>query len=62
MIGHSSSPDGNHFEILIRLYEINPDFQSFCPWLTAKKNYGNLIETETRKRFTNADIQRKKTG
>src|SRR5690348_6860284 len=31
MVGHSSSPDGNHFEILIQLYEIDPKFSIFLP-------------------------------
>ncbi|MDP4285619.1 MAG: TDP-N-acetylfucosamine:lipid II N-acetylfucosaminyltransferase [Bacteroidota bacterium] len=60
MVGHSSSPAGNHFEILERLYQINPIFSIFLPMAYGKEDYGDLIEAEARKMFPNADIQRKK--
>jgi dTDP-N-acetylfucosamine:lipid II N-acetylfucosaminyltransferase len=60
MIGHSASPEGNHFEILTRLNKINPGFPIFLPLAYGKEKYGDLIEAEARKKFVNADIQRDK--
>jgi dTDP-N-acetylfucosamine:lipid II N-acetylfucosaminyltransferase len=60
MIGHSSSPSGNQFEILTLLHEINPGFSIFIPLVYGDENYGNIIENEALKRFTKADIQRNK--
>lgn len=60
MLGHSSSPSGNHFEILSRLNEINSQFSIFVPLAYGDKKYGDLIETETLKKFPKADIQRNK--
>lgn len=60
MIGHSSSPSGNHFEILSRLNEINPEVPIYVPLAYGDKKYGDLIETETLKKFPKADIQRNK--
>ena len=60
MIGHSSSPNGNHFEILIRLHAIDPKFSIFLPLAYGDEKYGNLIEAEARRRFENVDCQRTK--
>jgi hypothetical protein len=60
MIGHSSSPSGNHYEIIQQLSRINPDFPVFIPLAYGDENYGNLIEREALKRFTTADVLRQK--
>ena len=60
MIGHSSSPSGNQFEILVRLHEINPEFSIFLPLAYGDESYGNIIEKEALKRFSNIDVQRNK--
>jgi hypothetical protein len=60
MIGHSSSPSGNHYEIIQRLGEINPDFSVFLPLAYGDENYGNLIEKEAFKKFKAPDVQRQK--
>jgi hypothetical protein len=60
MVGHSASPAGNHFEILERLNEINPQLPVFLPLAYGIETYGNIIEAEARKRFPNAEILRKK--
>ncbi len=44
MIGHSSDPDGNHYEIIQRLGELNPGFPIFLPLAYGDENYGRLIE------------------
>jgi hypothetical protein len=60
MVGHSASPAGNHFEILERLYEINPQLPVFLPLAYGVESYGDVIEAEAEKRFPNAEILRKK--
>ncbi len=60
MIGHSSSPSGNHYEIIQRLSEINPHFYIFLPLVYGDKNYGNLIENIAHKKFIRPDVQRNK--
>jgi len=60
MIGHSSAPTGNHYEIIERLSELNPEFSIFLPLAYGDENYGNLIEKKARQQFKLLDIQRKK--
>jgi len=60
MIGHSSSPSGNHYEIIQRLSKINPGFSIFIPLAYGDENYGSLIEKEAIKKFATVDVQRQK--
>jgi dTDP-N-acetylfucosamine:lipid II N-acetylfucosaminyltransferase len=56
MIGHSASPEGNHYEIIHRLNRINPAYPIFLPLSYGDKQYGNLIKTEAQKKFINVDV------
>ena len=58
MVGHSSSPGGNHFEVLEYLHQINPDFSIFLPLSYGDKVYGDCIEKEARARFNNLEVLR----
>lgn len=60
MIGHSSDPDGNHYEIIQLLGELNPKFPIFLPLAYGDENYGRLIEREARKRFSAVEVQKEK--
>jgi hypothetical protein len=62
MIGHSSSPAGNHYEVIKRLSNLNKNFSIFLPLAYGDMNYGNLIEKEAKKLFNDPDIQRDKLG
>jgi hypothetical protein len=58
MVGHSSSPSGNHFEVLQRLHKINPEFSVFLPLSYGDKKYADCIEREARTRFKNLEVLR----
>jgi hypothetical protein len=60
MIGHSSSPDGNHYEILQKLSAINADFPIFLPFAYGNKHYGNLIKEFAQRKFNKVEIQQQK--
>lgn len=60
MIGHSSYPDGNHFEVLEKLTEINPGLSFFLPLAYGNKEYGGLIKNEALKRFKDIEILEEK--
>jgi len=60
MIGHSSSPAGNHYEIIELLSKLNKNFSIFLPLAYGDMIYGNQIENEARKRFNSLDVQRNK--
>ena len=60
MIGHASSPDGNHYEIIQKLSAIDRRFPVFLPLAYGDKDYGNIIKQEARKKFIHPDIQEKK--
>jgi hypothetical protein len=60
MIGHSSSPAGNHYEIIQLLSNLNKSFSIFLPLAYGDINYGYLIENEARNKFSDLDVQRDK--
>ena len=60
MVGHASSPYGNHYEILQLLSKINSRFDIFIPIAYGDEVYGNLIEKKAKRLFPNSEIQREK--
>lgn len=60
MIGHSSSPTGNHYEIIQSLSKLNNNFSIFLPLAYGDIKYGNIIEAEARKKFNDVEVQRHK--
>lgn len=60
MIGHSSGPDGNHFEIIEKLSTINPGYLILLPLSYGDREYANIIENEAASRFSNVEVLEKK--
>ncbi len=60
MIGHSSTPYGNHYEIIQQLSNIDATYSIFLPLAYGDKYYGDLIENIARKRFSVIEVQRQK--
>jgi dTDP-N-acetylfucosamine:lipid II N-acetylfucosaminyltransferase len=60
MIGHSALPDGNHYEIMHRLAEIDPKFPVFLPLVYGNKNYRDAIKKEAFSLFQNVSVQEEK--
>ena len=60
MIGHSSSPQGNQYEIIQRLSSINPEFEIFLPLAYGDKHYANVIKNEAAEKFRNLEVQEEK--
>ncbi len=56
MIGHSSLPEGNHYEIIQKISKVNNSFPFFLPLAYGDKEYGDLIKEEARKKFTDLEI------
>jgi dTDP-N-acetylfucosamine:lipid II N-acetylfucosaminyltransferase len=56
MVGHSASPQGNHYEIIQQLVALNAGFSVFLPLVYGDKNYGSIIAKEAGRRFTTTDI------
>jgi hypothetical protein len=56
MIGHSASPDGNHYEALARISSINNELPILLPLSYGDKHYGNIIKKEARSMFKNVEI------
>ena len=59
MIGHNSSPTGNHYEIIQKLSTINPGYPILLPLSYGDKEYGNIIKEEAQKKFTNVEVLEK---
>ena len=49
MIGHSSSPDGNHYEIIQKLMQLILPYPILLPLSYGDKKYGNIIKSEAKK-------------
>lgn len=56
MIGHSSSPDGNHYEILQTLSTIKNEWFIILPLSYGDKEYGSIIKKEAINKFINVEI------
>lgn len=48
MIGHSSFPDGNHYEIIQKISSINDSYPVFLPLVYGDMVYGDLIKETAR--------------
>ena len=60
MIGHSASPDGNHYEIIQKLNSINPEYHILLPLSYGDREYAGIIKREAQQRFINVEILEKK--
>lgn len=56
MVGHSASPQGNHFEVLEKLATINKDFDILLPLAYGDNKYAKAIHTEAKKRFSKLTV------
>jgi hypothetical protein len=60
MIGHSSSPAGNHYEIIEKLGSINREFSIFLPLAYGDKHYGKIIKNKAIATFKNIQVLEEK--
>lgn len=60
MVGHSASPDGNHYEILQKLRSINPGYRIFLPLSYGNKEYKIVIKENAQKMFRNVEVLEEK--
>lgn len=56
MIGHSSSPDGNHYEVIKEISSINNNYPILLPLSYGDMEYGNLIKKAANSYFKNVEI------
>lgn len=60
MIGHSASPDSNHFEMLEKVSSISPNSSIFLPMVYGDHAYASLIKKEAYDRFQHVEVLEKK--
>ena len=56
MIGHSASLEGNHYEVLQKVSEIDASYPVLLPLSYGDIVYGDLIKKEARERFDNVEV------
>ena len=60
MIGHSSSPDGNHYEIIQKISSLANDHPVFLPLAYGSSEYGSIIKQEAQKKFKDLEVLEEK--
>ncbi len=56
MIGHSATPEGNHFEIIERVKQINQDLPIFLPLAYGNLQYAAIIKRMALEKLKNVEI------
>lgn len=56
MIGHSSSPDGNHYEVIKMISSINNNYPILMPLAYGDKEYASVISKAANTLFKNVEI------